>query len=103
MSRREPVTCRTVMVDGTPVSCRGRGPMTDQDRAVVVQFTRELLARRRIVFLQPERPRRALTPRKLWAWAALGLPCREPVDGVRRCGRCSCCVARGEALRTWCP
>jgi len=59
-----------------------------------------LLEEQRVVHLQPARPRRLRTLATLWAWGALGLPCREP---GRRCGTCGPCSARAEALRTWCP
>jgi hypothetical protein len=103
VKRREPVACQTAIVSGTPVRIRGRGPLAEGDRAALAVFVEALTAQQRVVHLQPGRPRRTYTVRQLWLWGALGLPCREPVDGIRRCGACPCCEARAEALRVWCP
>lgn len=92
---REPITCHDVTLPG--------GALAPEDLAVLAEFAEALTARARVVYLQPARPVWFRTPRRMWAWGALGLRCREPVDGGVRCKVCAPCEARVEALRVWCP
>jgi hypothetical protein len=96
-------TCRTIVFRAPAlVRVRGREPLTERGREALSALVDAVIAEQRVVHLRPSRPRRTRTVATLWAWAALGLPCRAPADSSR-CGACPPCQARTEALRTWCP